>query len=209
MSLKNISGLLILLCMFQSLQTNEFIRATKTKKVSLNKIKEQAAQEFILQLRLAAETVQRIGTLQVTYQQCVEKSAIDTYFITLQETGMRLYRCRLQYADLFAAVPAQVQNPFAQKDIAPLILCGYLLETLGILQQHILTFLQDIFDDTGCVFTKQQASKLSEVVKVITLYTNDFKDMHNLLPELESRMRGPLKKPAGDKMKLTDSATNL
>lgn len=178
----------IILLSVSDLHAHEFMHVPKTRRVSMHTIKEQAADAFSEQLRLAAEAVQCAGALQVLWhaQPSTGVSATDVELI--RTIGVRMYQCRVQYADLFAPV-CHVLNPFDQKNMSPIVLFGHLMQTIGAIQQYAITYLQDIFEDKGCVFIRQHANRLPDVVKTVTLYTQDFKALVNLLCGLEEKMQ--------------------
>lgn len=182
----------IILLATSDLHAHEFMHVPKTRRISLNKIKEQAADAFSEQLRLAAEAVQSAGALQVLWhmQPSTGISLVDTERI--RAIGVRIYQCRVQYADLFASV-CNVFNPFDQKDMSPVVLLGHLMQTLGAIQQYAITYLQDIFEDKGSVFIRQHANRLPDVVKTVTLYTQDFKALADELCSLEKKMQAARK----------------
>lgn len=152
--------LLIILMFAFGIEANQFMHVPKVRRISLSKIKEQAADAFSEQLRLAAETVQLAGAVQVAYHMQAHKVDLGAEIEQLKEIGARIYQCRVQYADLLVpanavpadavpadAVSASAVNPFRQKDVSVMSLFGHLMQTLGALQQYMITYLQDIFED--------------------------------------------------------------
>lgn len=170
------------------MSAHEFMHAPKARRVSLHKIKEQAADALSEQLRLAAEAVQYAGAVQVLYYGQTDIDSLGTDIEQLRAIGVRIYQCRVQYADLLAPV-CKVLNPFDQKKLSPIALFGNLMQTLGAVQQYAITYLQEVFEDKGRVFIRQHVNQLPDVLKTVTLYTQDFKALVDLLYSLEKKMR--------------------
>ena len=187
--MKAVMYVFLFICSFAcSFASHEFMHAPKLRRVSLSKIKEQAADAFSEQLCLAAEVIQLAGAVQIAYHADTHKVDLSEEIVQLKEIGGRIYKCRSQYADLFA-LGCVLATPFDQKDMSVASVFGHLMQTLGAAQQCMITFLQEIFEDKGCTFTKQHMNRLPDVLKTVILYTDDFKALKNLLCSLEKKTR--------------------
>lgn len=185
----------IILSIVCSVSAHEFMHTPKARRISLNKIKEQSADAFSEQVRLAAEAVQSIGALQVLYYAQASTENLGPEIEQLRAIGVRIHQCRVQYADLFAPICPSL-NPFNQKDLSPIGLFGHLMQALGAVQQYAIAYLKEIFEDAGCIFIRQHANRLPDVVKTVTLYTQDFKVLVDTLCGLQKKMRAARKPDA-------------
>lgn len=166
-------------------ETNEFVRIPKKRTVSLSRLKRQAADAFSEQLRLSASSIHILGSVLINHAKH-DSSGQDVAIDRVKKSARKIYQCCTTYADLLNLHHPEQRAPVQENQLV--LLVGNLLQALGQIQERIIGFMQDILDDTGSVFTRQQIH-LPEIVRTITLYTKDFQEMYDALHELEKRVR--------------------
>ncbi len=195
--------LLFVLCIYMPiLPANEFIQKKRPRRISLNKLKENAANALSCQLRLSAKLMQQIGQLQVKLQNpAMDKCSLDKLPSTsqlcrtgkmkgkeqLNNIGTQLRNYSLQLPDLLSPM-AFAQSLHFDANISIGSMLGYITTIMGTVQQHVIKHLEDVFEDKGTVFIKKHRFQLPEVIKTIKLYTKQFHALRDLLSACEKQL---------------------
>ncbi len=179
--------LLFVLCIYMPiLPANEFIQKKRPRRISLNKLKENAADALSCQLRLSAKLMQQIGQLQVKLQ-ASGPLGTKKHRNRLNCIGTQLRNYSLQLPDLLSPMAfAQSLHFDANMSIGSML--GHITTIMGTVQQHVIKHLEDIFEDKGTVFIKKHRFQLPEVIKTIKLYTKQFHALRDLLSACEKQL---------------------
>ena len=162
------------------MKAHEFVHTQKIKRVTLSAIKDEYGKMFSNQLKETALIVQALGKVQ-----CLD---VDQHFFstqTMQDIVCRLHCYSIELSNLIDCLSSD-QKTRAQSVSAKQII-PELITTIGLIQQHVIDYLQDLLEDTGALFVRQHIMKLSDLVPKIKQYTQDLSTLHRLLIDAEKR----------------------
>ncbi|MEX0849162.1 MAG: hypothetical protein WD055_02940 [Candidatus Dependentiae bacterium] len=166
---------------------HEFIQKRRAPKVSLNKVKQEAADILSLQLRLSAEIMQQIGHIQITMQSKNITFDLKHESDQLKMIGNQLHMYSLQLVDLLQPMTS-VQSMRFTPDMSLSLGLSHIVNSMGVIQQHIIKHLEDIFENKGCLFIRKYTLQLSDVVKTIKIYNDQFHALKKMLHALEKKL---------------------
>lgn len=168
-----------------SLSANEFIQKRRIRSISLSKCKEDAANTFSSQLRMTAQLIQKIGVLQAKYAKDRCSISKETH-MSLNTVATQLRTYSLQLADLLT--PCTCSQALHYNETIPITqLLAHITHIIGVIQQHVIQQVEDIFEDKGTVFIKKHRSKLPDVIKMIKIYSKQLCTLQRLLGTLDKK----------------------
>lgn len=181
-------AVLVLIGHLSGVWAHEFMNVPKRKRVSLYHIKEEAAASFSEQLRLSAEIIQLASNLQLEAIQLKGRIDDKLDIHLLAPFVMRLHNCRMYYTDLLSLFYDDEKKETNLQNASLSIICIQITSMLGAIQQSIINYLQEIFEEKGSVFIKENQSRLQDVIKTVKMYTNVLKDLCACLSQISVKL---------------------
>ncbi len=174
---------IVVLFMSQANVAQEFIQH-KPKRISLQSIKEEAGDLFAQQLRESAQIIQLLGQVQLA---CVKNDAQIKYETQgLKQVGTQLRNYSLQLADLLHPM-VFTQAIYFSDTVSFIELIAELTTIIGIIQQHIISQLNGLVEDTNTLFIKKHAHALPGMVTNIKSYTLQLHALKKMLITIENK----------------------
>ncbi len=196
--LKRVAG--VSCCMWFALGANEFIVKRKHKRVSFSRVKEELSDVFAEQLRLSADLLQVIGSMQVAItlnEYKPDQKQLEP--MPMLATHLRNYAIGL---DNLLEEPIFIQLLYFTNTSLPELL-AHITCIMGSMQQKVITYLQQLFEGDTKVFHKKHCKPLQATVIRVKNANRHLKELKKrcVLIQQSFQLKDPQKKPRGTSYK--------